>query len=94
MPIVWDSINYDCALASAYYVSHLVYGNLTAGEVEEKIVHVFEVFYGEEHGSGVFDSMKEFFVGKSSVNGQVMPLLKEVVVEYDSSTGKYRFAAA
>ena len=94
VPIVWDSINYDCALASAYYVSHLVYGNLTAEEVEEKIVHVFEVFYGEEHGSDVFDSMKEFFVGKSSANGQEMPLLQEVVVEYDATTGKYRFAAA
>ena len=94
VPIVWDSINYDCTLASAYYVSYLVYGNLTAEEVEEKIVHVFEVFYGEEHGSAVLDSMKEFFDGKSSANGQVMPLLKEVVVEYDSSTGKYRFAAA
>ena len=94
VPIVWDSVNYDCVLASAYYVSHLVYGNLTADEVEERIVHVFEVFYGEEHGSGVFGSMKEFFVGKSSANGQEMPLLKEVIVEYDASTGKYRFAAA
>lgn len=93
VPIVWDSINYDCALASAYYVSHLVYGNLTADEVEKRIVHTFEVFYGEEHGSDVFDSMKEFFVGKSSANGQEMPLLQEVVVEHDATTGNYRFAA-
>ena len=94
VPIVWDSVNYDCALASSYYVAHLVHGCLTDQEVEDRIVHIFEVFYGEKHGSGVFDDMREFFDGKSSANGQEMPLLQEVVIEYDSSAGEYRFAAA
>lgn len=57
-------------------------------------MHIFEVFYGEEHGAGVFDDMKGFFDGKSSANGQEMPLLQEVVIEYDASAGEYRFAAA
>ena len=94
VPIVWDSVNYDCALASSYYVAHLVHGCLTDQEVEDRIVHIFEVFYGEEHGSGVFDDMREFFDGKSSANGQEMPLLQKVVIEYDASAGEYRFAAA
>lgn len=94
VPIVWDSINYDCALASAYYVTHLVHGSLTADDVEDRIVRVFKVFYGEEHGSRVFEDMTEFFDGKSANNGQEMPLLREVFVEYDASSGKYRFVTA
>lgn len=93
VPIVWDSINYDCALASAYYVSHLAYGSLSVEEVEQRIVHVFETFYGD-HGTDVFDDMKEFFVQKSSDNGQEMPVLGQVEVVYDASTGTYSLAAA
>ena len=92
VPIVWDSINYDCALASVYYTSYLVYGNLTLKDVEEKIDHIFEVFYGEEHSANVFDDMREFFVGKSSSNGQEMPVLGEVKIAYGS--GMYSFISA
>lgn len=93
VPIVWDSINYDCALASAYYISHLVYGNLTLGEVEQKIDNIFEVFYGDA-GADVFDDMKSFFVQKSSDNGQNMPVLGQVEIAYDSSSGMYGFVGA
>lgn len=93
VPIVWDSINYDCALASAYYISHLVYGNLTLEEVEQRIDNVFEVFYGDA-GTDVFDDMKSFFVQKSSDNEQNMPVLGQVEIAYDSSSGKYGFVGA
>ncbi len=91
VPIVWDSINYDCALACCYYVEYLLYGTLTLDEVQEKIVSVFELFYGDA-GSNVFDDMTEFFVGKSSSSGQEMPLLGEVKIV--RSGGSYAFAAA
>lgn len=91
VPIVWDSINYDASLASAYYTAYLVYGNLTLEETKKKINNVFEVFYGE-HGSNVFEDMKEFFVGKSSSYGQEMPVLGEVVVKKNDS-GYYLAAA-
>ncbi len=92
VPIVWDSINYDCALASAYYTSYLVYGKMSLEEVEQKIAHVFEVFYGAENSANVFDDMKEFFVGKSAANGQEMPLLGEVEIVLNAN-GSYSFAA-
>ncbi len=93
VPIVWDSINYDCALASAYYTASLAYGNMTVEQVEEKIDHIFEVFYGAENSKNVFEDMKSFFVQKSTANGQEMPVLGEVVIKHDSSKGYY-FAAA
>lgn len=79
VPIVWDSINYDCALASAYCLTSFVYGTLTAEEVEDKINGVFTLFYGE-NGENVFDDMKEFFAGKSATNGVGFPILGEVKV--------------
>ncbi len=80
MPIVWCHINFDGALASAYYTAHLVYGTLTLDQVKEKINNVYTTFYGE-HGKNIFDDMSKFFDGKSSANGQQMPLLGEVVVK-------------
>ena len=91
VPIVWDSINYDCSLASAYYVAYLNYGTLTLEQVEEKINGIFTTFYGD-HGTNVFNDMKQFFVEKSSNNGQEMPVLGEVVIQEDA--GVYRFVAA
>lgn len=79
VPIVWDSINYDCALASAYCLTSLVYGTLTTAEVEERINGIFTLFYGE-NGEDVFDDMKEFFAGKSASNGVEFPILGEVKV--------------
>ncbi len=90
VPIVWDSVNYDCVLACSYYVEYLVYGTLTLDEVQEKIVSVFELFYGDA-GSGVLDDMTEFFVGKSSSSGQEMPLLGEVTIVRSGSG--YAFTA-
>ena len=90
VPIVWDSINYDCALASAYYLSYLLYGGMTHDQVIEKIDNIFEVFYGD-NGSNVLDDMSEFFVKKSSDNNVEMPILEEVVVT--KINGKYFISA-
>ncbi len=90
VPIVWDSINYDCALASAYVVAYLNYGGFTEEQLREKVNNVFTVFYGD-HGANVLKDMSDFFVGKSTANGQVMPLFKEVTIEHDS---EYKFVAA
>ncbi len=91
VPIVWDSINYDCALASAYYVEHLVHGTLTVEQVEKKIGDIFVLFYGEE-GKHVFGDMKAFFAGKSSDNGVEFPILGEAKVVKNGS--EYTIAAA
>ena len=91
VPIVWDSINYDCALASAYYTAHLIYGKLTLEQVEEKINNVFTTFYGD-HGKNVFKDMCDFFVEKSKTNGQEMAVLGEVVVKKNGN--EYYLAAA
>ena len=86
VPIVWDSINYDCSLASAYYLTYLLYGGLTHDQVISKINNIFKVFYGND-GSNVLNDMSEFFVKKSSDNNVEMPILEEVkIVE---SGGKY-----
>ena len=91
VPIVWDSINYDCALASAYYLQHLVYGSLSHDDVVKKINNVFTVFYGD-NGKDVLSDMMEFFVGKSSSNGQTMPVLGQVKIVKNGDS--YSFAAA
>ncbi len=86
LPIVWDHVNYDCALAGAYFLDHLVYGTLSIEEVESKINNVFETYYGE-NGKKVLNGMKLFFQGKSSAYGVQLPLLRELkVVE---SKGQY-----
>ena len=90
VPIVWDSINYDCALASAYVVAYFNYGGFTEEQLKEKVNNVFTMFYGD-HGANVLKDMGDFFVGKSTANGQVMPLFKEVTIEHDS---EYKFVAA
>lgn len=79
-PIVWCHINYDCVLVSAYYTESVIYNTLTVEEAREKAVDVFELFYGE-HGTDVLDKMSDFFVWKSSENGQEMPLMGEVIIE-------------
>lgn len=90
-PIVWDSINYDCSLASAYYLTYLLYGTLSHDEVLKKVNAVFTTFYGE-NGKNVLDDMSEFFVQKSSANNVELPLFKEVSVDLQS--GKYYIVAA
>ncbi|AGI47179.1 hypothetical protein TALC_00165 [Thermoplasmatales archaeon BRNA1] len=94
MPIVWDSINYDCALASAYYIEALLYGTLSVDEVKEKINNIFKVFYGKEHGKKVYDSMVTFFEGKSSTNGVEFPLLSQVHIVYENSKYTVKAGAA
>jgi iron complex transport system substrate-binding protein len=91
VPIVWDSINYDCALASAYYIEYLLYGTLTHDQVVKKIENVFKVFYGD-HGKNVLSDMSKFFVEKSSANNVELPILSEVKIVLEN--GKYLFKAA
>jgi len=91
VPIVWDSINYDCALASAYYIEYLLFGTLTQNQVVEKIENIFKVFYGS-HGTDVYSKMITFFEGKSADNNVEFPLLAEVVIT--EKDGVYSFAAA
>ncbi|MGN1044561.1 MAG: ABC transporter substrate-binding protein [Candidatus Methanomethylophilaceae archaeon] len=79
VPIVWDSINYDCAMASAYYIAHLVYGTLTLEEVEQKVVNIFTTFYGDG-GKDVLKDMQEFFSIKSSGSGQKVPMFSELTI--------------
>ena len=92
VPIVWDSINYDCALASAFVVTYLNYqGSLTLEQLEQKVVNVFKTFYGT-HGDNVLKDMKTFFEGKSTSNGQEMPIFQEVEVVKNGDI--YALAAA
>ncbi|MBO7410242.1 MAG: ABC transporter substrate-binding protein [Candidatus Methanomethylophilaceae archaeon] len=88
VPIVWDSINYDCALASAYVVNYLNYGTLNEAQLTAKINNIFTVFYGD-HGANVLTDMKTFFTGKCDDNGQVMPLFKEVTIQQVGETYKF-----
>lgn len=92
VPIVWDSINYDCALASAYVVTYLNYGGLTLDELTAKINNIFTTFYGT-HGANVLKDMQTFFQGKSTDCGQQMPMFKEVVID-KVSDDEYRLIAA
>ena len=85
VPIVWDSINYDCALASAYYLDYLLYDSLTYDQMVEKINGIFKVFYGDD-GKDVLSDMSKFFVGKSSANNVELPILSEVKIVYEGGT--------
>ena len=91
LPIIWDSVNYDCVLAASYYMAHLLYGTISLEQVENKVIEVFQTYYGGA-GANVFDDMKEFFMGKSGANGQEMPLIGQVDVELVG--GVYRIVAA
>ncbi len=79
LPMVWDHANYDCVLAGAYFLNHLVYNTLSIEEVEAKIQNVFEAYYGE-NGRNVLGGMKLFFQGKSSAYGVELPLLRELKI--------------
>jgi len=85
VPIIWDGINYDCSLASAYYLAYLLYGTLTHDEVEKKIEAIFTTFYGD-HGKDVFSDMQEFFATKSANAGMELPLLEEVLITVNNGT--------
>ena len=78
-PIVWDSINYDTVLAGCYYLLSLQYGSLTRDQVKEKVVDVFEAFYGDA-GTKVPIHMGDFFLGKSNANGVQLPMLQPVKI--------------
>lgn len=79
MPLVWDNINYDCALVSAYYIAHLLYGTLTVEEVKSKAIDVFTLFYGD-NGKNVLSDMTAFFENKSATYNVELPLFKEVKI--------------
>lgn len=79
LPMVWDNANYDCVLAGAYYLAHLLYDTLTIDAVETKINAVFKAFYSAK-GSGVFNDMQLFFQAKSSTYNVELPLLHKVQV--------------
>ena len=64
VPMVWDSANYDCILAGAYYIAHLLYGSLDERELKQKIQDVFIAYYGK-NGEKVFEKMEQFFREKS-----------------------------
>ena len=91
LPMISYMANYDCVLAGSYYMAHLLYGTISLEEVEEKIVDVFQAYYGDA-GINVYEDMKEFFRNETSKNGQEMPLLGEVKIELNG--GKYRFITA
>jgi iron complex transport system substrate-binding protein len=91
IPIVWDGINYDCVLACAYYLSHLIYDSISAEDAEKKIIEVFELFYGH-NGTDVLKKMTDFFTYKSEQNGVELPLMKKV--EIVGTTGNYSFVEA
>ncbi len=91
IPIVWDSINIDCALASAYYAAYVVNGTISEKEMIEKVSNVFELFYGE-NGAKVIPGMTAFFDELSDKNGQELPLMKEVKIVKNGD--KYSFAEA
>lgn len=79
LPMVWDSANYDCILAGSYYLAHLLYGTLSAEEVEAKINKVFTVYYGDS-GIEVLEGIKLFFQDKSAAYNVELPPLKEIEI--------------
>ncbi len=79
IPIVSHSLNIDCALASAYFAAHAIYGEYSDSELLEKIENVFELFYGD-NGKKAFESMSEYFEKNSAKFGQDMPLITEVKI--------------
>ncbi len=88
LPMVWDSANYDCVLAGAYYLAHLLYDTLSIDAVEAKINGVFKAFYGN-NGTGVFNDMQQFFKEKAAAYQVELPLLREVKVARSETL--YRF---
>ena len=93
IPIVWDSVNYDCILAASYYLIYLQYGTLTYEQMLEKIESVFVAFY-QDRGHEVFDSMCQFFESKCSQYNSEMPLLSEVQVVLENGTYTIRALGA
>jgi iron complex transport system substrate-binding protein len=91
VPSIWDGINYDSSLASAYYLAYLQYGTLAHDQLKEKIDNIFTTFYGD-NGKNVFDDMTKFFEGKSATNSVEMPLLGEVFITLENGT--YNLVAA
>ena len=92
IPIIFDSINYDCVLACCYYLEHLLYGKFTDDELNTKINNVFKAFYGDERGATVFTKMTQFFETNSANFGVEMPLLQQVVIT--GSVDNYLIEAA
>ncbi|MBN2653046.1 MAG: ABC transporter substrate-binding protein [Spirochaetales bacterium] len=86
LPMIWDSANYDCILAGAYYLAHILYGTLTKEEAEQKIEEVFTTYYGE-NGKKVLPRMKEFFTQKSESHGADLVPLNQLEVFYKN--GEY-----
>lgn len=92
IPIIFDSINYDCVLACCYYLEHLLYGKFTDEELNANINNVFKTFYGDERGATVFSKMTAFFEANSESYGVEMPLLQQVKIT--GTTGNYIIEAA
>jgi iron complex transport system substrate-binding protein len=88
LPIVWDGVNYDCALACAYHLSHVLYGVGSPDDVKNKVSGLFSFFYGD-NGGGVLDGMASFFEQKSKSNSVEMPLMAEIKIS--GAQGSYRF---
>jgi hypothetical protein len=88
LPIVWDGVNYDCALACAYHLSHVLYGAGSHDDVKNRVSGLFSFFYGA-NGGGVLDGMASFFEEKSKSNSVEMPLMSEVKIS--GAQGSYRF---
>lgn len=79
IPMIWDSANYDCVLAGAYYLNHILYDTIDETELMQKIQDVFTAYYGAK-GKDVYQKMYDFFEEKSFMNKQEMPLLHELDV--------------
>ncbi|MFA7063264.1 MAG: hypothetical protein WC132_03905 [Methanomethylophilus sp.] len=73
IPEISHGANWDCALASAYFMAYSMYNTgLTATQLLEKINAMFDFFYGED--CGVVSSMQEYYTELSSSTGQTLNL--------------------
>lgn len=83
IPSIHHGSNWDCVLAGAYYLAHIVNKTENTNEdIEILTKSVFTDFYGE-CGENIFDQMTEFFIEFGERSNNYTHLLEEVKVAFN-----------
>lgn len=87
VPSVHHGSNWDCVLAGAYYLAHIVNDTEDTDEDIKNIARsIFIDFYGER-GEDTFDEMDKFFIDFGNESNNYTRMLEEVKVS--ESNGKF-----
>lgn len=90
VPSVHHGSNWDCVLAGAYYLAHIVNDtDDTDEDIKDLARSIFIDFYGE-NGKETFDDMAKFFIEFGNESHNYTHLLEEVKVS--ESDGKFYLA--